>query len=219
MQRVFLLTVIAAFVFAFAAYADERDGTQQTGQPVLVELFANQNCPACPKAHKTMREVSAERDDVLVLTWVVDYWDYLGDDDPMAMPEANERQNAYADWLSLRAPYTPQSIYNGVKECPGPRRRQVVKNIEKLSRAESRDTSLTETDGLVSVIGNVGDTEMLYTVRYMNAEQNETGMCNPVVSITPLQGLQSVAHGCEEDCAVLLQSMETGEVVAFWQAD
>ena len=78
MQRVFLLTVIAAFVFAFAAYADERDGTQQTGQPVLVELFANQNCPACPKAHKTMREVSAERDDVLVLTWVVDYWDYLG---------------------------------------------------------------------------------------------------------------------------------------------
>ena len=106
-----------------------------------------------------------------------------------------------------------------MKECPGPRRRQVVKNIEKLSRAERRDASLTESDGLVSVIGNVGDTEMLYTVRYMNAEQNETGMVNPVVSITPLQGLQSVAHGCEEDCAVLLQSMETGEVVAFWQAD
>ncbi|MEM6666406.1 MAG: DUF1223 domain-containing protein, partial [Pseudomonadota bacterium] len=56
-----------------------------SAKPILVELFASHNCQACPKAHQTLADVGAERDDVLILTWSVDYWDYLGEADPMAM--------------------------------------------------------------------------------------------------------------------------------------
>ena len=60
MIRIFALLALAVSAFGSAS-AD-------TDRPVLTELFANQNCPACPKAHRTMKQVEAERDDVLILT-------------------------------------------------------------------------------------------------------------------------------------------------------
>jgi hypothetical protein len=68
---------------------------------------------------RRLKEVDAARDDVLILTWSVDYWDYLGGKDPMAMGESKERQRAYVDRFKLRGPYTPQTVYNGVEQCPG----------------------------------------------------------------------------------------------------
>ncbi|MEM9054569.1 MAG: DUF1223 domain-containing protein, partial [Pseudomonadota bacterium] len=130
-----MIRYLAFFVSLLTLFAPAVFAETEEGKPVLVELFANQNCPACPQAHKTMREVDASRDDVLILTWTVDYWDYLGEPDPLAMPEAKDRQADYAEQLGVRAPYTPQSIYNGVKECPGPRKRQVLKNINTLAKA------------------------------------------------------------------------------------
>ena len=86
-----------------------------------------------------MKQIDEERDDVLILTWTVNYWDYLGEPDPMALPEAKDRQMAYTDRLSLRAPYTPQSFYDGAKECPGTRKRDIRRNIK--SRVQSRSAS------------------------------------------------------------------------------
>ena len=70
MIRIVLSLLLAMELMVAPAFAEG---------PVLVELFASQNCRACPKAHKTLKAVNAERDDLLVLTWSVDYWDYLGD--------------------------------------------------------------------------------------------------------------------------------------------
>lgn len=165
-----------------------------------------------------MREVSKERDDILVLTWVVDYWDYLGEPDPMAMPIAKTRQSEYAEKLGLRAPYTPQSVYNGVKECPGPRKRQVAKNIKLLSEGSGSERYLIEDNGSVSTLGPLSGDEALFVVRFMASDEHDTKMVNPVKSIEELKGMQNVAHGCERNCAVLLQSKETGEVLSFWAA-
>lgn len=211
MIRFSALFVSLFMLFGLSSAA--QDGTK----PVLVELFANQNCSACPQAHRTMREVSETRDDVLVLTWVVDYWDYLGEPDPMAMPEAKARQAAYSDWLSMRAPYTPQSIYNGVKECPGPRRKQVLANIDSLAGAADSEAQLMETNGLISANLNQAPDLRLIRVEFLPAESHDTGMVNPVNAVTRLDGLQNVAHECERDCAILLQSFSTGEILAFWQ--
>jgi len=214
-----MIRFLALFLSAFSTLPILSLADETTGQPVLVELFANQNCSACPQAHRTMTEVQETRDDVLVLTWVVDYWDYLGEPDPMAMPEAKARQAAYSDWLSMRAPYTPQSIYNGVKECPGPRRRQVLDNINKLADAQPSSVRMTEANGLISVAPARGDGLRLIRVNYLSATAHDTGMVNPVIGVTDLTGLQSVAHECRNDCAVLLQSFESGEVFAFWQPE
>lgn len=206
-----------AFLFApaFTAQADQE-------RPVLVELFASQNCAACPKAHKTMREITAERDDVFVLTWSVSYWDYLGEPDPMALKEAKTRQAAYADNLGLRAPYTPQSIYDGVKQCPGPRKRAVRRNIsDRINTDRSDAPMLRVTDGGFMVEGEATEALEMTLVEFLEGEANTTDMVNPITRSRELglwTGDPSVIEAsCEQACAVLLHKPGYGEVLSVLQ--
>ena len=80
--------------------------------PVVVELFTSQGCSSCPPADEMLGEL-ADRDDVLALSWHVDYWDYLGWADEFARPEFTRRQQAYAHATGERAIYTPQIIVGG----------------------------------------------------------------------------------------------------------
>ena len=191
----------------------------EANRPVLVELFANQNCPACPKAHRTMKQINEERDDILILTWTVNYWDYLGDPDPMALPEAKERQMAYTDRLSLRAPYTPQSFYDGAKECPGTRKRDIRRNIKTRLKTRDEATPGLNWDGAsIRVSGTSDATLELKLVEYLTGEANPTTMVNPVTRVDSL-GLwmapdEAFPVNCAGSCAVLLQEQDSGEVVA-----
>lgn len=188
-------------------------------RPVLVELFANQNCPACPKAHRAMQKINAERDDVLILTWTVNYWDYLGEPDPMSLPEAKERQMAYTDRLSLRAPYTPQSFYDGAKECPGTRQKDIKRNIRNRTQQRRDDVPvLAWDDDGVRVTGQSDEILELKLVSYLSGDANETDMVNPVTNVESL-GLwmgdsDAVPVACKSSCVVLLQEQDSGEVVA-----
>lgn len=211
MMRFLLLPLLAALSLGSA--------TAETTRPVLVELFANQNCPACPKAHRTMKQIEAERDDVFILTWTVNYWDYLGEPDPMALPVAKDRQMAYTDRLSLRAPYTPQSFYDGAKECPGTRKRDIRRNITKRIDARAEDApSLAVVGNTVQVMGASAETLEVKLVEYLSGEANETNMVNPVTKVDSLGlwmgGDETFELACETTCAVLLQEQDTGEVIA-----
>lgn len=207
------------FALLFSAAALYGTAMADTSRPVLIELFANQNCPACPKAHRTMQQIEKERDDVLILTWTVNYWDYLGDPDPMAMPAAKDRQMAYTDRLSLRAPYTPQSFYDGAKECPGTKKRQIRRNIEKRLDLRAEVTPELSWDGeTLKVTGESQDTLELIKVEYLHGEANHTNMVNPVTKVTSLGLLvepdQAFEIDCASTCAVLLQEQDSGEVVS-----
>lgn len=208
--------------FALFALGVSMTGTAlaDANRPVLVELFANQNCPACPKAHRTMKQIEAERDDVFILTWTVNYWDYLGEPDPMAMPAAKDRQMAYTDRLSLRAPYTPQSFYDGAKECPGTRKRDIRRNISK--RMELRETEVPaltwDKDAQeLMLAGATDETLQVTVVEYLSGEANTTRMVNPVTKIEthdPWSGGDAAyAVSCETSCAALLHQPGIGEVL------
>ncbi len=80
--------------------------------PVVVELFTSQGCSSCPPADEMLADL-AEREDVLALSWHVDYWDYLGWADEFARPEFTRRQQAYAHQSGERAIYTPQMVVGG----------------------------------------------------------------------------------------------------------
>jgi hypothetical protein len=86
--------------------------------PVVVELYTAQGCASCVDANAYAAKL-ADRPGVLVLTFPVDYWDYLGWTDTFAKPEYAERQKAYVAKLSLREPYTPQMIVDGRVQAPG----------------------------------------------------------------------------------------------------
>ena len=46
-------------------------------QKAVVELFTSQGCSSCPPADRLLGEYS-ENEDILALSWHVDYWNYLG---------------------------------------------------------------------------------------------------------------------------------------------
>ncbi|UXU74040.1 MULTISPECIES: DUF1223 domain-containing protein [unclassified Paracoccus (in: a-proteobacteria)] len=80
--------------------------------PIVIELFTSQGCSSCPPADEMLADL-ADRQDVLALSWHVDYWDYLGWVDEFARPEFTLRQQAYAHQSGERAIYTPQMIVGG----------------------------------------------------------------------------------------------------------
>src|SRR4051812_28827180 len=83
------------------------------GEPrAVVELFTSQGCSSCPAADRLMGELS--RDPSLVtLSLAVDYWDYLGWQDTLALHGHTNRERAYAAARGDRDVYTPQVVVNG----------------------------------------------------------------------------------------------------------
>lgn len=98
--------------------------------PVLVELFTAQGCGSCREADAYLAKLG-ERPGVLVLTFSVDYWDYLGWSDTFAKPEFAARQKAYLARLKLREPYTPQVVVDGREEAPALK----TSEVDRLVRA------------------------------------------------------------------------------------
>lgn len=93
--------------------------------PVVAELFTSQSCSSCPPAERLFGEL-AERDDLIVLEWHVDYWDRLVHGragswkDPYSSAAYTARQRQYNRALRNTAGvYTPQAIINGRSETVG----------------------------------------------------------------------------------------------------
>src|ERR1700704_6014517 len=80
--------------------------------PVVGELYTAQGCASCGDANAYAAKL-ADKPGVLMLTFPVDYWDYLGWPDTFAKPEFTNRQKAYVARLALREPYTPQGVVDG----------------------------------------------------------------------------------------------------------
>ncbi len=95
----------------------------------VVELFTSQGCSSCPPADALLGEL-ARRDDVIALSFHVDYWNYIGWRDPFSDPKWSSRQRAYGAALKRRYVYTPQIVVDGAAEAVGSKRARVVELIE-----------------------------------------------------------------------------------------
>ena len=97
----------------------------------VVELFTSQGCNACPPADALFVDLAAmeEAEDLIVLQFHVNYWDYLGWADTLADDITTSRQRDYMDPLNLRSVYTPQIIVNGAAEMVGSDRKAVMAEI------------------------------------------------------------------------------------------
>tara|TARA_R110000787_G_scaffold257417_3_gene362601 strand:+ start:144 stop:941 length:798 start_codon:yes stop_codon:yes gene_type:complete len=101
------------------------------GNKIVVELFTSQGCSSCPPADRLVGEL-AKRDDVLPLSFHVDYWDYLGWKDPFSSAEYTLRQRDYRGQFGLRYIYTPQIVIGGTKQEVGSHRGKVLRAIEQV---------------------------------------------------------------------------------------
>ncbi len=83
----------------------------------VLELFTSQGCSSCPPADRLV-ETYTTKDNVIVLSFHVDYWDKLGWKDPYSSRQYTQRQYDYADALHSNV-YTPQLVINGQTEMIG----------------------------------------------------------------------------------------------------
>src|SRR5437868_2138610 len=84
----------------------------------VIELFTSQGCSSCPPADKLAGELARDPS-LIVLSLPVDYWDYLGWKDTLALPGHTNRQRAYSKARGDREAYTPQVVVNGVMHVLG----------------------------------------------------------------------------------------------------
>ena len=82
--------------------------------PMVIELFTSQGCSSCPPADKLIDKLAIAYDnEVVVLAYHVDYWDYIGWKDPYASASNTKYQYAYGSTFNIRSVYTPQAVING----------------------------------------------------------------------------------------------------------
>ena len=106
-----LLLVMCVPAFGEALVLDS--GTRQVS---LLELYTSQGCSSCPPAERWLNDwVDDARlwNEVVPVALHVDYWDYLGWQDPFASSASGERQRGHVRAGRARTVYTPGFFLNG----------------------------------------------------------------------------------------------------------
>ena len=108
--RICISLLCAAIPFSIQA-----DSLPWVPAPHLVELFTSQGCSSCPPAEillNTWGMSQFKKGLALPLAFHVDYWNYLGWNDPFSSPVFSSRQKTYSETLGDSI-YTPQMVVDG----------------------------------------------------------------------------------------------------------
>jgi hypothetical protein len=102
----------------------------------VIELFTSQGCSSCPAADKLIAEY-AKDPTVIALSLAVDYWDYLGWKDTLALGGHTQRQRAYARARNDRQVYTPQVVIDGAVHALGSDKAAIERAIRQVREQQS----------------------------------------------------------------------------------
>ena len=142
-RRVVLGALASALIVGLASGA-------QSETRAVIELFTSQGCSSCPAADKLLGDLRQDPS-IVAMSLAVDYWDYLGWKDTLALHGHGNRQRAYAKTRGDREVYTPQVVVNGRVHVLGSDHaaiedaiEQSKKNPQTLSLAVSLAVNQTE---------------------------------------------------------------------------
>ncbi|CAL2102182.1 conserved exported protein of unknown function [Tenacibaculum sp. 190130A14a] len=135
-----------AVMFHFSLYAQTT--TTKTQTPYLVlQLFTSQGCSSCPPADALLEEIKKETQDknISILSYHVDYWNYIGWNDPFSSKEFTKIQYAYGKKFRKNRVYTPQLVVNGNEHFVGSNQARVQRILRGYtSNIASNTISLPE---------------------------------------------------------------------------
>lgn len=130
-----------------------------SAQPrAVIELFTSQGCDSCPPADKLAGELSKDPT-LITLSLAVDYWDYVGWKDTLALPGHGARQRAYSRVRGDRNVFTPQVVVNGATQAMGANRADIDRAImqsHNQSTVLSVPMTMAIADGKLTVTANAG---------------------------------------------------------------
>ena len=164
-------TVAATFALALTAILTSVNAVPaadtNSAKPVI-ELFTSQGCSSCPPADKLLAKL-AKRDDVIAISYNVDYWDYLGWKDTLASSANTKRQYAYARARGDGKVYTPQVIVDGLRHVVGSRADKINSALSatqkhRLSHSVTMTVTTTKTEVLINLDGQASPATRSATV-------------------------------------------------------
>lgn len=158
------------------------------GEPrAVIELFTSQGCSSCPAADKLIGEL-AQDSSLLTMSLAVDYWDYLGWKDTLALHGHTNRQRAYAEARGDREVYTPQVVINGIVHVLGSDKAAIEKAIAQ-TRASAAPLTLP-------VTMTIADGKVTVTVPAAKDvhHSGEVWLC-PITNATPVEIGRGENHG------------------------
>lgn len=132
MQKVLLTFIV---VFGLNIYAIQ-------GQShVVLELYTSQGCSSCPAADDLLSEVKMAYDNnVIPLSYHVDYWNYIGWKDPFSKALFTEKQKLYSQKFNSSTIYTPQVVVNGAEHFVGSNESILKTKISEYSKKKTSHT-------------------------------------------------------------------------------
>ena len=141
------LSFFAAFFFSHTV---DRALAGNSRPLTVVELFTSQGCSSCPPADAHLGELT-EEEDLLALSFHVDYWDNLGWKDPYSSADNTRRQRTYAHFMDLRYVYTPQMVIQGTLQATGSDRETIQDQIGDARKLPRIDVELTRNDKALQI--------------------------------------------------------------------
>ena len=226
---------LLALLFSTAA------AVEAAPRPTVVELYTSEGCSSCPPAEEYLGELT-NRNDVLPLSFHVDYWDELGWRDPLAFSASTGRQRGYAARLGLHSIFTPQVVIDGRESLVGSDRRRIARRLDAAS-SPSIDLELARQGGdLVVSVGSESSSGSVDVVlvpfrrRVISAIGRGENQGRTLTEFNVARELRVIGHtrGAESlhirvaldslpkdatDVAVLAQRPSQGEIVGATQLD
>ena len=227
------LCALALIIVTASAHAD--------GRPVtVIELYTSQGCSSCPPADAYLGKI-VDRDDIVALSFHVDYWDYIGWKDKYARPEYTKRQRKYAGHLGMGYIYTPQLVVQGMAHSAnGSEASKLVKDLRGAKRV---DVHVKHVDGGLKIDipgGTFNEPARVLVAAYDNKHDTEIkrgensgktlsnfNVVRDMTSVGRWSGTAATYMVTEEQlkmegrdgCAVLLQSTKTGRILGAAKID
>lgn len=118
----------------------------------LVELYTSEGCSSCPPADRWLRDLPQRfgTDQLVALALHVDYWDYIGWQDPFARAKFTERQRQLSSLAGGSTIYTPE-VFVGMRELRSWRNQsaleQRIKRINEQAAAAQISLQMRSTGG------------------------------------------------------------------------
>lgn len=141
MENSFLKTVLcsglviislAVSSFTLKKVIENKEIKTSTEGFAVLELFTSQGCSSCPPAEAVLANyVRQNNPNIIPLAFHVDYWNYIGWNDPFSKSQYTDRQRTYADQLKAQGNYTPQMIINGKYELVGSNKNEIDNWVNK----------------------------------------------------------------------------------------
>ena len=108
----------------------------------VIQLFTSQGCSSCPSADSLLGKIKEDykSENIVVLSYHVDYWDRLGWKDPFSNKEYTLLQEVYGFVFNSRSNYTPQAVVNGKVQFVGSDELKMKKTLNHFLEVSSKNT-------------------------------------------------------------------------------